>query len=403
MKRWLVGSMMAGFAAVTVFAAPQAAWVPASSDIVVAANCELNAEYKAAQAAWPAVLEKAGLPTGAITNDVIAEFTQREPEVFQLVQTIFGANAEFTEWTTTSYSVALKLPVNDLEAKMPDFRLSLVVENPALDMGVLDSAVQALFAAKPDWSAKMSWQDDWRVFEEADEGGDKEDDGFMAYRAIPAGVQLVVAKNRETAMSWLAEAPIDATSPLMAAIEGTTKSGQCAIVVGDVAELITRYVEKEDLAEIALEANWLLDLHTVKWLSSLTAQTFANRVTLALGSEESIAQVCQVLEMYRLMAAHMIVPQLLQKPNSDITKFLTERVAITAEKNGVAISLDLLPTDFVDVCKEVMEFQEKLEAAHRARREMIEQLEADDVDDEDEEDEEMSQEEARRILDELDD
>lgn len=401
MKRWLVGSMMAGFAAVTVFAAPQAAWVPASSDVVLAGNVTPDEDYKAAQAAWSKVCDTAGFPIATLNKDLLEEATQQEPEILQVVQTIFGANAEFTEWTATSYSLALKLPVDDLEAKMPDFRLSLVVENPALDIGVLDSAVQALFAAKPDWSAKMSWQDDWRVFEEADEEGDKEDDGFMAYRAIPEGVQFVVTKNRETAMSWLAEAPIDATSLLMAAIEGTTKSGQSVLVVKDVAELLTRYVKGEALEDVKIEAGWLLDLHAVT-LNTMVSKTFSSRMHLAVGSQESIAQIRQLLEMYRLMAAHMVVPKLIQKPDSAISKFLAERVAIATEKDGVTISLDLMPEDAVAILKELKEFQEKMEAARGAYVGTIDQLEADEVEDDDD-DKEMSQEEARRILDELDD
>ena len=127
---------------------------------------------------------------------------------------------------------------------------------------------------------------------------------------------------------------------------------------------------------------------------SLEGVNVVAKLSAATDSAEVAGQLKNALEMYRMMAAQMLLPAVFQKPDAALCTWLMK--SVTLETVGAEAQLKAVfePKTVAAIAKECLELQAQ-------QSQDVESLFGDEEDFEDDEDdgEEMTLEEATKILD----
>ncbi|MGN0886989.1 MAG: hypothetical protein ACI4RT_08340 [Candidatus Spyradenecus sp.] len=395
MKR-LMSVCAAAVCAALAFAVPKAEWLPADVDFTLAAIC-VQKEDPAVNAAWKEALT--GLHP--MLDQVFAEqqdlkkLAEEEPEIYATVKALTGCSEDGKQMALKSIAFGANFPKTDAEADREKVHLMAIFENPTFQIEAFDQAVQALLKAKGDQDKKVSVVKvgEWRQLK-AESG---EDDFAFCYKPCAQGLMMVLAKTVAEAEQWLAGAKLAADAPAAAPFAVVKKPSDCAYALKDVAELLNRYVtDAETRKQVELQAPWLFKTHRVMVSGSLEGVNGVAKLAAATDSAEVAGQLKSTLEMYRMMAAQMILPAAFQKPDAALSTWLLKSVTLEAVGAEMQLKAVFEPKAVATIVKECLELQEK------RTQEMGALFDDDDealFDDEDDEAEEMSAEEAAKILD----
>ncbi len=393
MKR-LMSVCAAAVCAAVAFAVPKAEWLPADVDFTLAAIC-MQQEDLVVYTAWKEALT--GLHP--MLDQVFAEqqdvkkLAEEEPEIYAAVKALMGFSEDGKQMALKSIAFGANFPKTDTEADREKVHLMAIFENPTFQIEAFDQALQALIKAKGDQDKKVSVVKvgEWRQLKE--ESG--EDEFAFCYKPCAQGLMMVLAKTVAEAEQWLAGAKLAADAPAAAPFAVVKKPADCAYALKDVAELLNRYVTDPEIRkQMELQAPWSFKTHRVMFSGSLEGVNGVAKVAAATDSAEVAGQLKNALEMYRMMAAQMILPAVFQKPDAALCTWLTK--SVTLETVGAEMQLKAVfePKAVATIAKECLELQAK-------QGQDVESLLDDDEDFEDDEDddEEMTLEEATKILD----
>lgn len=392
MKR-LMSVCAAAVCAAVAFAKPKAEWLPADVDFTLAAIC-VQKEDPVVTAAWKEALT--GLHP--MVDQMFAEqqdvkkLAEEEPEIYAAVKALTGCSEDGKQMTLESIAFGANFPKADTEVEREKVHLMAIFENPTFQIEVFDQALQALIKAKGDQDKKVSVVKvgEWRQLKE--EGS--EDEFAFCYKPCAQGLMMVLAKTVAEAEQWLAGAKLTADAPAAAPFAVVKKPADCAYALKDMAELLNRYVTDPEIRkQVELQAPWIFKTHRVMLSGSLEGGSGVAKIAAATDSAEVAGQLKNSLEMYRMMAAQMILPAVFQKPDAALCTWLTK--SVTVETVGAEAQLKVVfePKAVAAIAKECLELQAKQEQD-------VEALFGDDDDEDDEDDnEEMTLEEAEKILD----
>lgn len=394
MKR-LMSVCAAAVCAALAFAKPKAEWLPADVDVSLAAMCEQQ-ENTALTAAWREALTglHPALDQVFTEQEDMKKLAAEEPEFYAVAKALTGLSEDGKQMTLKSLAVGVTLPPT---AEQEDnFKVVLILENPAFKMEAFDAAVKALLDKKQEGQeSKLNLvkQGDWSLLQEAEEG--KQADVVLCYKPCAQGVMFVLAKGLTVVEAWLAGPKLAADAPVAAPFAVVKKPSDCAYALKDVAELLARYMTDQEMRkQVELQAPWLFKTHRVMISGSLEGVNGVAKVAATTDSAEVAGQLKSALDMYRMMAAQMILPAVFQKPDAALSTWLMKSVTLEAVGAEVQLKAVFEPKTVNAIAKEFLELQAK-------QGQDVEALFDDEEDFEDDEDdgEEMSVEEAKKILD----
>lgn len=396
MKR-LMSVCAAAVCAAVAFAVPKAEWLPADVDMTMAALCEQE-ENPVVRGAWKEALT--GLHP--MLDQMLAEqqdtkkLAEEEPEIYALTKALTGLSEDEKKMTLASIALGMTFPKT--AAAFEEFeglRVVAIFENPTFKVEAFDQAVQALLEKKGTGvnAPAMVKVGEWRLIKP----NKLEQPAGIAfcYKPCAQGLVVAVARTLSEVELWLAGAKLAADAPAAAPFAVVKKPSDSAYAVKDLAELLNRYVpDEETRKQVELQAPWLFKTHRVLLSGSFEGVNGVAKVSAATDSAEVAGQLKNALEMYRMMAAQMILPAVFQKPDAALCTWLTK--SVTLETVGAEMQLKAVfePKAVAAIAKECLELQAK-------QSQDVEALLNDDEDFEDDEDdgEEMTLEEATKILD----
>ena len=397
MKR-LMSVCAAAVCAALAFAKPKAEWLPADVDVSLAAMCEQQ-ENTALTAAWKEALTglHPALDELLTKQQDLTQMMLEEPEAFLVIQALTGFTAHDKRITLKSLVMGVTLPPS--EEQMDNAKVVLILENPAFKMETFDAAVKVLLDKKQKWQeskVEVVKQGDWSLLQKAEEG--KPADAVLCYKPCAQGVMFVLAKELALVEAWLAGPKLAADAPVAAPFAVVKKPSDCAYALKDVAELLNRYMtDAETRKQVELQAPWLFKTHRVMISGSLEGVNGVAKVAATTDSAEVAGQLKSALDMYRMMAAQMILPAVFQKPDAALSTWLMKSVTLEAVGAEAQLKAVFEPKEVAAIVKEFLELQAK-------QGQDVDSLFDDEEDealsdDEDDEDAEMTVEEAKKILD----
>lgn len=397
MKR-LMSVCAAAVCAALAFAKPKAEWLPADVDVSLAAMCEQQ-ENTALTAAWKEALTglHPALDELLTQQQDLTQMMLEEPEAFLVIQALTGFTAHDKRITLKSLAMGVTLPPS--EEQMDNAKVVLILENPAFKMETFDAAVKVLLDKKQKWQeskVEVVKQGDWSLLQKAEEG--KPADAVLCYKPCAQGVMFVLAKELAVVEAWLAGPKLAADAPVAAPFAVVKKPSDCAYAVKDVAELLARYMTDQEMRKpVELHAPWLFKTHRVMISGSLEGVNGVLKVAATTDSAEVAGQLKSALDMYRMMAAQMILPAVFQKPDAALSTWLMKSVTLEAVGAEAQLKAVFEPKEVAAIAKEFLELQAK-------QGQDVDSLFDDEddealSDDEDDEDAEMTVEEAKKILD----
>ncbi|MGN1325835.1 MAG: hypothetical protein ACI4YA_05805 [Candidatus Spyradenecus sp.] len=396
MKR-LMSVCAAAVCAAVAFAVPKAEWLPADVDMTMAALCEQE-ENPVVHGAWKEALT--GLHP--MVDQMLAEqqdmkkLAEEEPEMYALTKALTGLSEDGKKMTLKSIALGMTFPKT--VAAFEEFeglRVVVIFENPTFKIEAFDQAVQALLEKKGTGvnAPTMVKVGEWRLIKPNKQ--EQPADIAFCYKPCAQGLVVAVARTLSEVELWLAGAKLAADAPAAAPFAVVKKPADGAYALKDVAELLNRYVpDEETRKQVELQAPWLFKTHRVLLSGSLEGVNGVAKIAAATDSAEVAGQLKNALEMYRMMAAQMILPAAFQKPDAALCTWLTKSVTVEATGSEVQLKAVFEPKAVSAIAKECLELQAK-------QGQDVEALLDDDEDFEDDEDdgEEMTLEEATKILD----
>ena len=394
----LMSVCAAAVCAALAFAKPKAEWLPADVDVSLAAMCEQQ-ENTALTAAWKEALTglHPALDELLTKQQDLTQMMLEEPEAFLVIQALTGFTAHDKRITLKSLVMGVTLPPS--EEQMDNAKVVLILENPAFKMETFDAAVKVLLDKKQKWQeskVEVVKQGDWSLLQKAEEG--KPADAVLCYKPCAQGVMFVLAKELALVEAWLAGPKLAADAPVAAPFAVVKKPSDCAYALKDVAELLNRYMtDAETRKQVELQAPWLFKTHRVMISGSLEGVNGVAKVAATTDSAEVAGQLKSALDMYRMMAAQMILPAVFQKPDAALSTWLMKSVTLEAVGAEAQLKAVFEPKEVAAIVKEFLELQAK-------QGQDVDSLFDDEEDealsdDEDDEDAEMTVEEAKKILD----
>lgn len=407
MKRSILAAGCTLAAALT-FAAPSPRWVPATADFVVVG--ENSGGNKAAiDAAWKkAFKEAAGVELPENTSLTAEQWREISPNLPALLKAL-GASDDLQTYAPCSAVYALALPQSAEAMKgdeLPkDTGVYAMYESAAIDLPALDKAVTALCAEERErvtFTFKKTGE--WRSLTMAAKGAKDEPQKkqpFFGYRPVKGGLAFVFCADQATAEAWVSgKMPaISADSPLMEAfkpIAGSEKQWT-RIRLADLAGVIKRLTDANAQKNLATKAPLLQKIRNVGMDCSYKGVNAVVAFTATTADETSATQLRDFLLGWKGLLTQMMLPMLTQKPDSSTATMVTS-IACEAKGKAVSMSLEVTPELGAKVVKEFQEIAER-QAAEASVSVDVEGL---DDEEEDGDAEPMSEEEARKILDNLD-
>lgn len=394
MKR-LMCVFTAAVCAAVAWALPKAEWLPAETDVTMAfiVPQEENPEL---QQAWEEAF-KAADPNFdlALANRDPEAFKQKDPEAYAVLKELVGLSEDGKRLSLVSVSMGMTLP-RTAEGDS-GFKAAIIWENPVLDAQAFDAAIRAFVAKKAQEAGKdlsVVPMGEWMDARALNAGGEIK--LRFCYRPCAQGLMMVLAQDEAEAEAWLAGAKLAADAPVAAPFAAVKEPCDWAMVVADVAGLLTRYApEAADRKQVERQMPWLPKTHRLMLSSSLSGVSVVGKLSAMTDSAEMAEQAKNTLEMYRLMAAQMILPALFQKPDAAVVRWLMKQVSVEAADTEVRMRMVFEPKTMATFVQEFEELKVRKEQEAETRRRKLFEREVR----ESKGGEEMSAEEAKQILD----
>ncbi|MGN0885556.1 MAG: hypothetical protein ACI4RT_01035 [Candidatus Spyradenecus sp.] len=394
MKR-LMCMYVAAICAAVAMALPKAEWLPADVDVTMAFIVP-QIENPELKQAWDEAFK--GVDPNfdlALAKRDPEAFKQQDPEAYAVLKALVGLSEDGKRLSLVSVSMGMTLPRT--AAGDSGFKAVILWENPALDAQAFDAAIRALVAKKAQETGKdlsVVPMGEWMDAGALQAGGEIKLRG--CYRPCAQGLMMILAQDEAEAEAWLAGAKLTAAAPVAAPFAAVKEPCDWALVVADVAGLLTRYVpESADRKQVELQMPWLPKTHRLMLSSSLSGVSVVGRLSAMTDSAEMAERAQNTIEMYRLMAAQMILPALFKKPDAAVVRWLMKQVSVEAADTEVRMRMVFEPKMMATFVKEFEELKARKEQEAEARRRKLFEHEVRESKDS----EKMSAEEAKQILD----
>ncbi|MDO5462810.1 MAG: hypothetical protein Q4F99_04940 [bacterium] len=374
------------------FAAPQAAWIPETADIVIA-GANLQNDNTVAKTAWEEAFKAMGIDIDAMRK----EFLSCDDAGVVAINNLYKA-FEFDVTTDKhafeSITLAATLPPNG-ESK--NFSCIATIETTkALNIDNIATAVNALIDLGDEDKDEPRFVKDgtWYTL--------NEEDGVIAFSAYKTGLRFVAAEKSTNLIDTLKADTfkgIDATNPLAKALTAPNAYASAQIVIKDLSALVKRYVEMDEQSRQQTMQSAPMIFLTKDLSVSLYSQD-KNYIVEIVGShatEQDATTVAQSITSYRFLMTMMLGSEF--APDSALMKAINA-IAISSDKTDAKVKVTLNPDETVAVYKEYTEFVAKQIMMYGAPQGDFDDIQIEYVDEDDGE-EELSEEEARAILEEM--
>jgi hypothetical protein len=365
------------------FAAPKAEWIPASSDVVFVGH-NLQKEDKAASEAWRNAFKSIGIDFEADQQEMLNAFASNPSAstLFKALEIDLKNNTHPFE----SFTLAIKLPSSE---DVEDFSVLATIETTKpLDLDAIATAANDMLA-KADEDDRFTKDGTWYTI--------KEEDGTISFGNYDNAVRVVISSKVANDYDSLKNATfkaIDSTSPLSQALIAPNAYSSVKIVLKDFSALMDRYVKMSNEDRQIAEATIPM-LFTTKAIALTVSTEGKNAVINLTGSyaTEQDAQTCaNTLTAYRFMVTAGMAPEL--GANSALIKAING-ITIQAKDKTATIKIVLSPEEATQIISEIQASVAKAMMQGNADYEDYgEGLYLED-------DYELSEEEALKILEEM--
>lgn len=374
------------------FAAPQATWIPESSDLVMT-GLNLQNDNKVADEAWRAALKTMGIDIELMEKEAIATLDSDSPEL-KAIYEAFEYNPETKKHVAESITAAMTLPpAKDFE------QLSAVITIETTKALNVDKIATALNAAiKDETDATFVKDGTWYTL--------TNEDGSAAFSAYKNGLRFIVAVKDPKAFETLKSDTfkgIDASSPLNQALKAPNEYASMKVALKDLSGLVKRIdaISEKDRQQMMQSAPMLFVTKDVCWTLSSEGKNYVIEAVGSHAKAQDATMVAQAITSYRFLATMIVAAEF--SPDSALMKAING-INIASKDKTASIKIVLNPDEALAIFQEVSSYIAKQEQMYGPSVEM----DSDDVKiefdfDEEEfgEEEELSEEEARAILEEM--
>lgn len=376
------------------FAAPQAAWVPETSDVVFAA-ANLQNDNLVAKEAW----EEAFKAMGFNLDDLRKEFTssiETDCPAFLDLYKAFEFDPKAETHAFESITIAATLPPT---GSSKDFSFIATIETTkALNIDNIATAINNLIDLGDED------KDDPRFVKDGDWYTYSEEDGIIAFSTYKTGVRFIGAAKTMNVFDALKADTfkgIDATNPLATALTPANEYASIKFAIKDLSDLVRRYVDFGVGGEnqIMLSAPMLFKTKAIYFTLSTEGKNCIIDIVGMHDSAQDAVLVQSAVTSYRLLATMLLASEF--TPDSALLKAIND-IALDVKDNAATIRIVLDPVKIVDVFNEFKSYIERnmyTEYAEEAVEET--EFEIDYEDDGEEDEDELTEEEARAILEEM--
>jgi hypothetical protein len=364
------------------FAAPKAEWIPADSDLVLVGH-NLQKEDKAASEAWRNAFKSIGIDFEADQQEMLNFFESdaTASTLFKALEIDLKNNTHPFE----SFTLAIKLPSSE---DVEDFSVLATIETTKpLNLDAIATAANDMLA-KADETC-FTKDGTWYTV--------KEEEGTISFGNYDNAVRVVISATKANNYASLKNATfkaIDSTSPLSQALVAPNAYSSVKIVLKDFSNLMDRYVKMSNEDRQIAEATIPM-LFTTKTIA-LTVSTEGKNAVINLTGSYATAQDAQTcvntLTAYRFMVTAGMAPEL--GANSALIKAING-ITIQAKDKTATIKIVLRPEEATQIISEI-------------QASVAKQMMQGNADYEDygeglylEDDYELSEEEALKILEEM--
>lgn len=373
------------------FALPSATWLPADVDFV-AVTIPDQGKDTAAQRAWEVAFTKVDpdLKNQFCTVIPPALFTE-QPQIATLLQALFGVSTDNKQTATRSLTLGVVMPKSP--EQIHSGKGVLFIENPTLDIGAVDRALQALLdEVDLREQCDLSRQGDWRLITLTP----PHHNSLFGYRAVPQGLMIAFAQDLPTLEAWLASPKLKTEQPLSQVFSCVKQSNDGAFILKDLAALAKRFASTKEQQELlAMQAPWLFNTHQLFYQVKCAQNAFTGLFSAVTDNAESAGQLKNNLEMYRLLLAQMVLPSAFKTQQTALGQFLLEDVQITTQGSALHLTFKLTPERGAAIYQAFKTLQERQAMQFNAR--FVPDEENDETSTK-----QMTSEEAQAILDGLD-
>jgi hypothetical protein len=288
-----------------------------------------------------------------------------------------------------------------MEDKCTQSYVTFILENPKADLTKLEAAIKQCIANNTENESQVILvrEKEWLVFSRKEP---KEKDSFTAICQVPEGYLLTIQPSMERAETVRTGAvkPIAAGNPLMMAFapKGEGVDGCCTYMIKDLSELLNRYMDADDLAQLKVSYPPAPQTQAIILSTATRGTTTEFKIAINTETEAAAQQTMEAFLGYKMLA-QMMGPSMLGNPNSKLVAFIAG-ISCKVEGKTVIISCSITPEVILPIVAEFQEMQKQAAATFSSFAD-----DEDDFDldlDEDEDEEPLSPEEAKAILDALD-
>lgn len=392
-------------AAAWSLAAPSPRWAPANTDLVVVGESSGKAD-PAVEAAWRKAFKAEGIDLPEGEGFAKAQLEEISPHIPTILKA-FGASDDLKTMPAWSAVYSVSLPASHEQMKGDDFptglALRLFIENAKINLPALDKAVADLCAEKRKdarVTCTFGRSGEWRTFTfTPKEKGAVPAKLFLGYHPVPGGLAAIACPTQAEADAWVAgKTPaLPANSPLKAAfspVEGA-KNDWMRVRVGDLAGLLNRLTTPEARKEMVVKMPLAQKIRMFDLAFAQKGVNYVLALSATATDETSATQLRDFLLGWKGLLAQMILPMATQKPNSALAA-LTNTIVCEAKGKAVSLRLELTPEMGAKAFMECQKLavQQAAQTSHTA-------IPTQDTVDDDEDEAPMSEEEARKILKQL--
>ena len=391
MKRFVFAFV--SMAAAGLMAAPNAALVPESADVVMTVD-GLNVSDKEAEKVWQEELTKLGFEVPS--KDPMKSLEEIAPGLSEPVAVLLGYSKESQTISATSLTAFIDLLPQVNKEKEPEGKLVLFLEQPKANLDALQKAMEAFVAKQEEKPFAVVRKGAWLQLKDADE----EEEEFLGITVDKGGYSIVLASSEGLAEGYRKGEykAVTKAHPLQKAFAKAAANQQVAqVMLYQVAKQMKSYMAESDFEAMTMQVPFIAQLNNVLVKTEGSGDRGALTLTLDFATAETAQEVAEMLIGYKAMATGMLLPMAMGTPESKTGAFV-KKIRVSANDASVVITLTGTRDEIVGILKEVKEVQERQQAAAKMKHQEATIEGLDELFDEMEEDT-MTPEEAESILD----
>lgn len=390
LKQTLLASAMV--TATFAFAAPKAAWIPSTTDVVLVGH-NLQKDNKVADEAWRATLQTMGIEIESAENELLSLLNDN-PAVSELYKA-FEVDVKAKTHPFESATLAVRLP-SSTASDAEDFSVILTMETTkTLNVDAIAKAINGLIDLEDTDrdEARFTQDGTWYTL--------KEEEGSISFGPYEKGLRFVASATATNDFDTLKNntfKAIDSTNPLNKALVAPNTMASAKVVIKDLSALVKRYVSASDsdMQQIQAAVPMLFTTKALTWTLFSEGKNYIVDVTGDYATAADAQAAIDALNSYRFLATMGISADF--PADSAVMKFVND-IAIKANDTSASLTITFNPDQ---VLKAFEEFQGVM------AKSIMHGPQQPDYDFDDEEDfmdfddeEEISEEEAEAILREM--